>query len=164
MKVSTKGRYALRLMISIAEKGEGSVTTLREVSEEQSISVKYLEQLVSALTCAGLLQGHRGAHGGYSLARPAGEITAGDVIRALYSIGKNVPEDVRILGFDDAPESRISRPALSTVHIHTQVMAFSAVHLLMSRIEEPSLDYRTMHTQTDLIYRESTKFDGRSES
>ena len=82
MKVSTKGRYALRLMISIAEKGEGSVTTLREVSEEQSISVKYLEQLVSALTCAGLLQGHRGAHGGYSLARPAGEITAGDVIRA----------------------------------------------------------------------------------
>ena len=88
----------------------------------------------------------------------ANDFVAGDVIRALYSIGKNVPEDVRILGFDDAPESRISRPALSTVHIHTQVMAFSAVQLLINRMKEPSLDYRTVHTQTDLILRESTLF------
>ena len=88
----------------------------------------------------------------------ANDFVAGDVIRALYSIGKNVPEDVRILGFDDAPESRISRPALSTVHIHTQVMAFSAVQLLINRMKEPSLDYRTVHTQTDLILRESTVF------
>ena len=83
---------------------------------------------------------------------------AGDLIRALYSIGKNVPEDVCVLGFDDAPESRISRPALSTVHIHTQGMAFSAVELLISRIKQPSLDFRTVHTQTDLILRESTVF------
>ena len=82
MKISTKGRYALRLMISIAEKGENALTTLREVSEEQAISVKYLEQLVPALTAAGLLRGHRGAHGGYSLMRPASEISAGDIIRA----------------------------------------------------------------------------------
>ena len=88
----------------------------------------------------------------------ANDFIAGDVIRALYSIGKTVPEDVRILGFDDAPESRISRPELSTVHIHTQVMAFSAVQLLVSRMKEPSLDYRTVHTQTDLILRESTLF------
>ena len=88
----------------------------------------------------------------------ANDFVAGDLMRALYSIGKNVPEDVRILGFDDAPESRISRPTLSTVHIHTQVMAFSAVQLLISRMKEPSLDYRTVHTQTDLILRESTVF------
>lgn len=88
----------------------------------------------------------------------ANDFVAGDVVRALYSIGKNVPEDVRILGFDDAPESRISHPALSTVHIHTQVMAFSAVQLLISRMKEPSLDYRTIHTQTDLVLRESTLF------
>jgi LacI family transcriptional regulator len=88
----------------------------------------------------------------------ANDFVAGDVIRALYSIGKNVPEDVRILGFDDAPESRISRPALSTVHIHTQVMAFSAVQLLINRMKEPSLDFRIVHTQTDLILRESTVF------
>ena len=88
----------------------------------------------------------------------ANDFVAEDLMRALYSIGKNVPEDVRILGFDDAPESRISRPALSTVHIHTQVMAFSAVQLLINRMKEPSLDYRTVHTQTDLILRESTVF------
>ena len=88
----------------------------------------------------------------------ANDFVAGDVMRALFSIGKTVPEDVRILGFDDAPESRISRPALSTIHIHTQVMAFSAVQLLISRIKEPSLDYRVVHTQTDIILRESTDF------
>ena len=86
----------------------------------------------------------------------ANDFVAGDAIRALFSIGKSVPDDVRILGFDDAPESRISRPTLSTIHIHTQTMAFSAVHLLLSRMKEPSLDYRLVHTETDLIYRDST--------
>ena len=89
MKISTKGRYALRLMICVAEKGPGAVTTLREVSESQGISVKYLEQLVPALTGNDLLQGHRGAHGGYSLKRPADEISAGDIIRA--SEGNTAP-------------------------------------------------------------------------
>ena len=89
MKISTKGRYALRMMIHIGEQGEGAVTTLREVAKEQAISVKYLEQLVSGLTGAGLLQGHRGARGGYSLARPAEDITAGDIIRA--SEGSTAP-------------------------------------------------------------------------
>ena len=89
----------------------------------------------------------------------ANDFVAGDTIRALFSIGKSVPEDVRILGFDDSAESRLSRPPLSTVHIHTQIMAFSAMHLLISRIREPSLDYRVVHTETDLIYRDSTKFD-----
>ena len=87
--ISTRGRYALRMMIHIAEKGDGQVTTLREVSEAQAISVKYLEQLVSSLTAAGLLQGHRGARGGYSLKRPAADITAGDIIRA--SEGSTAP-------------------------------------------------------------------------
>ena len=88
----------------------------------------------------------------------ANDFVAGDTIRALFSIGKSVPEDVRLLGFDDSAESRLSRPPLSTVHIHTQVMAFSAVQLLMSRIKEPLLDYRIVHTQTDLVERESTTF------
>ena len=87
----------------------------------------------------------------------ANDFVAGDAMRALFSIGKTVPEDVWLLGFDDAAESRRSRPTLSTVHIHTQIMAFTAVQLLMSRIREPSLDCRTVHTQTDLIYRDSTR-------
>lgn len=89
----------------------------------------------------------------------ANDFVAGDVLRALFSIGKKVPEDVRILGFDDSAESRLSRPPLSTIHIHTQIMAYSALQLLITRIREPSLDYRIVHTETDLICRESTKFD-----
>ncbi len=87
----------------------------------------------------------------------ANDFVAGDALRALFAIDKNVPEDVRILGFDDSAESRRSRPTMSTVHIHTQIMAYEAVHLLMSRIREPLLDFRTVYTQTDLIERETTK-------
>ena len=89
----------------------------------------------------------------------ANDFLAGDLIRNLFSIGKSVPEDVLVLGFDNSPESRIFRPALSTVHIHTQVMAFAAMQLLISRRHEPSLDSRIVHTETELIYRDSTRLN-----
>ena len=89
----------------------------------------------------------------------ANDFLAGDLIRNLFTIGKSVPEDVMVLGFDNSPESRIYRPALSTVHVHTQVMAISAMQLLISRRHEPSLDFRTVHTETELIYRESTRLE-----
>lgn len=87
----------------------------------------------------------------------ANDFVADDLIRGLFSIGKSVPQDVRVLGFDDSPESRVMRPTLSTVHIHTQVMAVDALQLIISRMREPSLDYRVVHTQTDLVLRESTR-------
>ncbi|MBQ3393404.1 MAG: LacI family DNA-binding transcriptional regulator [Lachnospiraceae bacterium] len=87
----------------------------------------------------------------------ANDFVAGDLIRNLFAIGKFVPQDVRVLGFDDSAESRIIRPSLSTVHIHTQVMAVVALRLLESRVQEPSLDYRVVHTETELIYRDSTR-------
>ena len=86
----------------------------------------------------------------------ANDFVATDLMQALAAAGKRVPEDVRLCGFDDSAESRLSKPPLTTVHIHTQVIAYSAVHLLISRIKAPSLDYRTVHTETKLIYREST--------
>ena len=86
----------------------------------------------------------------------ANDFVATDLMQALAAAGKRVPEDVRLCGFDDSDESRLCNPALTTVHIHTQIIAFSAVHLLISRIRQPSLDYRTIHTETDLIYRDST--------
>lgn len=89
----------------------------------------------------------------------ANDFVAWDSTQALASAGKQVPEDVLICGFDDSAESRFSKPPMTTVHIHTQVMAYSAVHLLISRINSPSLDFRTVHTETELIYRESTKRD-----
>ena len=87
----------------------------------------------------------------------ANDFIAEDAIYALRKLGRSVPEDVLFCGFDDSPNSRIMTPALTTVHIHTQVMAVAAVHLLLSRIEEPNLDFRTVHTETELIYRDSTR-------
>lgn len=86
----------------------------------------------------------------------ANDFVAWDAMHALASVGKQVPEDVFICGFDDAPESRFSKPPMTTVHIHTQIIAYSAVHLLISRLQAPSLDFRTVHTETELLYREST--------
>lgn len=86
----------------------------------------------------------------------ANDFVARDSMRILAAMGKKVPQDVMICGFDDSAESRMTDPPLTTVHIHTQIMAFAAMHLLMTRIREPSLDFRTVHTEADLIYRAST--------
>ena len=87
----------------------------------------------------------------------ANDFIAGDAIYTLRKLGKSVPDDILFCGFDDSPNSRIMTPTLTTVHIHTQIMAFTAMQLLVSRIEEPDLDYRVVHTETELIYRDSTK-------
>lgn len=81
MMISTKGRYALRTMIDIARQGGDKFVSLRDISEREGISMKYLEQIVGQLTRAGLLKSGRGAAGGYKLARPAAEYTAGDILR-----------------------------------------------------------------------------------
>ena len=86
----------------------------------------------------------------------ANDFVAYDALQSLRKLGKSVPEDVMLAGFDNAPESRMVVPALTTIHIHTQVMAFSAAQLLISRIREPSLDFRKLYTETTLVPREST--------
>jgi Rrf2 family protein len=83
MKISAKGRYALRLMVDLAQHDNGEWIALKDISTRQGISVKYLEQIVSGLSRAGLLRSSRGAAGGYKLARPAAKYTAGEIIRAL---------------------------------------------------------------------------------
>lgn len=83
MLVSTKGRYALRAIVDIAENSNTSRVSLRSVAERQCISDKYLEAIVKPLVLAGILVSVRGKNGGYQLAKPANEITAGDVIRAV---------------------------------------------------------------------------------
>lgn len=82
MLVSTKGRYALRMMIDIARHPDESRVSLREIGERQGVSAKYLEQLARLLCNAGLLKGWRGQGGGYQLSRPPQDISAGDIIRA----------------------------------------------------------------------------------
>lgn len=82
MVISTKGRYALRLMLDIAMQGGGSPVPLHDIAERQGISFKYLEQIVPPLTKAGYLKSVRGANGGYLLTRDPKEITTGDILRA----------------------------------------------------------------------------------
>ncbi|MDO4866067.1 MAG: LacI family DNA-binding transcriptional regulator [Clostridia bacterium] len=89
----------------------------------------------------------------------ANDFIADDAIYTLRKLGKSVPEDVLFCGFDDAPNSRIMTPSLTTVHIHTQIMAIAAMQLLLSRIEEPHLNYRIVHTETELIYRDSAPLE-----
>ena len=81
MKVSTKGRYALRMMIDLAEQGGDVFVPLRDIAERQEISKKYLEQIILLLSRADLLRASRGSQGGYMLARAPGEITVGEVLR-----------------------------------------------------------------------------------
>ena len=81
MLVTTKGRYAMRLMTYIASFPDRKVA-LREVSEKEGISLKYLEQLAHSLVAADLLKSVRGHGGGYLLGRDAAEINAGEILRA----------------------------------------------------------------------------------
>lgn len=92
----------------------------------------------------------------------ANDFVAYDAIRILRARGIRIPEDVQFCGFDDSPESRFLVPALTTVHIHTQIMAYEAAQLLLSRMREPSLDYRIVYTETYLIERESTLGTGKT--
>ena len=82
MKISTKGRYALRLMAELAGSGDGACVPLREIAHDQDISEKYLEQIVSTLVHAKLVASVRGVQGGYYLTRKPSEITVGEVLRA----------------------------------------------------------------------------------
>lgn len=81
MKISTKGRYALRLMLDLALNGQGQPAALRDVAGRQDISEKYLEQLVAPMTRAGLLKSVRGASGGYLLTRSPADYTVGEILR-----------------------------------------------------------------------------------
>jgi len=83
LKISTKGRYGLTIMMELATKfGEGP-TSLKSIAEKHQLSEHYLEQLVAPLRNAGLVKSVRGAYGGYILSKPPEELSAGDVIRVL---------------------------------------------------------------------------------
>ena len=70
MKISTKGRYALRLMLDLALNNTGEAVSLKDIARRQDISDKYLEQIISILNKAGYVRSIRGAQGGYMLRRP----------------------------------------------------------------------------------------------
>ena len=81
MKISTKGRYALRLMLDLAMNGENNVVRIKDIAERQQISDKYLEQIISVLNKAGYVRSTRGPQGGYLLRKAPEDITVGMVLR-----------------------------------------------------------------------------------
>lgn len=83
MRLSTKGEYGLRAMVVLALKYRDGPVPLREVAEQENISLQYLEQIFPALRRATLIQSIRGAKGGYTLAREPSKTRVGDIIRAL---------------------------------------------------------------------------------
>lgn len=82
MQISTKGRYALKVMIDITLHSNGSYVPLKEIALRHEISAKYLEQIIASLNKAHLLTSLRGNNGGYKLAKKPQDITAGDILRA----------------------------------------------------------------------------------
>ena len=83
MNVTTRGRYALRVMLGLAQHGGSGFVSLKTVAERQDISMKYLEAIVCELKKAGLLESGRGKEGGYRLSRAPEDYSVGEILRVL---------------------------------------------------------------------------------
>lgn len=81
MKISTKGRYALRMMIDLAERKDDGFISLKEIATRQNISKQYLEQIVSLLNTSNMLRANRGKQGGYMLAKAPSQYTVAQILR-----------------------------------------------------------------------------------
>ena len=103
MKISTKGRYALRLMLDIVQHNDGEPVRVKDIAARQEISVKYLEQIVSILVRAGYLKSIRGPQGGYRLMRQPGEYTVGSILRLTE--GSLAPVECLDSEINDCPRS-----------------------------------------------------------
>lgn len=82
MVISTKGRYALRIMLDLAQHSEDGFVSLKTVSQRQEVSLKYMEAIAAVLNRAGLVVSQRGKEGGYRLSRPAAEISVAEVLHS----------------------------------------------------------------------------------
>lgn len=106
MRVSTRGRYALRLMTDVALHGELGYVPLKDVAARQELSIKYLEQIAGVLGKAGFLRSGRGAQGGYRLTRDPEEYTVGSILRLtegdLAPVTCLAPEENNVCGRCDA--------------------------------------------------------------
>ncbi len=83
LRMSTRGRYGVRLMVVLALNWGNGITLLKDVSRREDISVKYLGQIIIPLKNAGLVTSQRGSRGGYALGHPPDEITVRDVVEAI---------------------------------------------------------------------------------
>lgn len=91
MKISTKGRYALRMLIDLAEHSNDGFISLKDIAERQGVSKKYLEQIVPILNRSDVLQTNRGFQGGYKLAQAPDKYTVGTILRLTEGSLSPVP-------------------------------------------------------------------------
>ena len=81
MMISTKGRYALRVMVDLAENSDGGYLPMKDIACRQEISLKYLEKILPSLVAGGLIEGVHGKGGGYKLTKKPDECTVGEILR-----------------------------------------------------------------------------------
>lgn len=105
MMISTRGRYALRVLIDLAEHQNGSYIPMKEVAERQDISLKYIERIMPLLTKASIVEGQHGKGGGYRLNSEPGKYRVGDILRITE--GDLAP--VACLGCDAKPCDRAAQ-------------------------------------------------------
>lgn len=110
MMVSTRGRYALQVMLDLARNDSGEFISLKDISERQKISMKYLESIVSVMLNAGLLQSRRGAMGGYRLSRRPEEYSVGEIMRLTEGSLAPVSCVDRESGFCERADSCLTLP------------------------------------------------------
>lgn len=114
-------RYALRCIIHMAERPEGELTTLEELSQEQGSSKQYLANILCHLTAAGLVRSYRGLHGGYALGRPANKITMADIWDAVRSADAPincVVNNAECPNIRRCPIRRLFEDAFNELHAH----------------------------------------------
>lgn len=141
MKVSTKGRYALRLMLDLALNSTGEQITIKSIAARQDISDKYLEQIISLLNRAGYVKSVRGAQGGYKLTKDPSEYTVGMIIRLTE--GSLAPVDCLEENTNDCKRSS----ACVTREVWQEL--YDAINSVIDRITLQDLVNRYRNKQTE---------------
>ena len=105
--ISTRGRYALRVMVDLAELDEGNYISLKTIADRQDISLKYLERIIPSLKKAGLIEGIQGKNGGYRLSKNPKKYTVGEILR----VTENDLAPVACLadGAEDCPREKVCK-------------------------------------------------------
>ena len=106
--ISTRGRYATRMMVQLAAQPDGRPMSKYEIAEAEDITPAYVQQLMMALRLAGLVNSHRGREGGFSLARSPEAITVADILKAVE--GELIPVPCRVAGHCQRADTCPTRP------------------------------------------------------
>jgi Rrf2 family transcriptional regulator, cysteine metabolism repressor len=141
MKISTKGRYALRLMLELATSNPNEYVTIKSIAAHQQISDKYLEQIIIQLNRAGYVKSIRGSQGGYKLAKPAEDFTVGMILRLIE--GSMVP----VACMEDEPNQCPRAGSCVTLDVWKQIN--EAVAKVIDSITLADLAVRQKQQQSD---------------